>query len=422
MNVRQVGLSIHRTALRVAVGAFVATTLCGTALAVDDDDPIAAVLRLRAGQWSTGFDTGAAGAPKIIGTTPIFSRETTAGIELAIQRYSEIVAEGGWPEIPEGQNLKLGAKGPAVEALREWLITSGDLSPTAGVSEVFDSYVDAAVRRFQTRHGIPSDGVVGPTSTAAMNITAAARLGQLVKNRDRLNAAMAKLPERFVMVNVPGAQVEGVEGGRVTTRHTAVVGRIDRPTPMLTSKISEVNFNPFWTVPPSLIKRDLIPLMQKNPNYIAEEHIRVYDKKGKEISPNQINWNTDQATQYLFRQDPGDWNSLGSVRINFPSPYGVYMHDTPSKGLFNEEFRFDSSGCVRVQNIQQLITWLLRDNAGWNRARVDGMFTNNQRLDVKLASPVPLYFAYISAWAQQDGVVHFRDDIYNQDGLQVANR
>lgn len=403
------------------VAAALALTI-GNAVAAADDDPVAAVLRLRAEQWSTGFDTGAAGAPMIVGTTPIFSRETATGIDLAIRRYGEIVAAGGWPHIAEGPMLKLGSRGPAVETLREWLIMAGDLSPTAGVSAIFDSYVEAAVRRFQTRHGIPADGTVGPTSLAAMNISAERRLGQLIKNRDRLATAMNKLPERFLMVNVPGALVEGVESGKVTTRHTAVVGRIDRPTPMLTSKISEVNFNPFWTVPPSLIKRDLIPLMQKNPGYVAQEHIRIYDKKGKEVPPEQINWNTDQATNYLFRQDPGEWNSLGSVRINFPSPYGVYMHDTPSKGLFNEEFRFDSSGCVRVQNIQQLITWLLRDNAGWNRGRVDGMFTNNQRLDVKLASPVPLYFAYISAWAQQDGVVHFRDDIYNQDGLQVAAR
>jgi murein L,D-transpeptidase YcbB/YkuD len=189
------------------------------------------------------------------------------------------------------------------------------------------------------------------------------------------------------------------------------------------SKIYEVNFNPFWTVPESIIRRDLIPKVQKNPNYLAEQHIRIYTQKGEPLSQTQINWNTNEAAKYLFRQDPGDFNSLGSVKINFYSKDGVYMHDTPSKGLFNDEYRFDSSGCVRVQNIRELITWLLRDTKGWDRAAIDNAFRSGERIDAKLSQMVPVFWVYITAWAVSDGVVNFRNDIYGLDGLdQLASQ
>src|SRR5690606_28092779 len=171
------------------------------------------------------------------------------------------------------------------------------------------------------------------------------------------------------------------------------------------------------TVPASIIKKDLIPLMQKDPNYLTDQKIRIYDPQGNPLAPQDVNWNTDEAVKYLFRQDPGDFNSLGLVKINFPSPDGVYMHDTPNKGLFNDEFRFDSSGCVRVQNIRQLIGWLLRDTPGWTPEHIAEQFRSGERLDVRLTEPVQLYWTYITAWAATEGVVQFRNDIYNLDGL-----
>ena len=229
---------------------------------------------------------------------------------------------------------------------------------------------------------------------------------------------MAKLPPRFVMVNIPAAQVEAVEQGQVVTRHTAIVGKVDRPSPMVNSKIYEINFNPYWTVPVSIIKKDLIPKMQADPQYTTKFHIRIYSPQGQELTPEQVNWNSDEATKYQFREDPGDTNSLGLVKINFYSKDGVYMHDTPNKGLFNDEFRFDSSGCVRIQNIRELISWLLRDTPGWSRDMIDEMFKNGQRLDVKLVQQVPVYWVYVTAWAVSDGVVNFRNDIYGLDGLE----
>jgi murein L,D-transpeptidase YcbB/YkuD len=401
----------------LAAAAIAVSALATTPVQAAQDDPIAKVLQGRASEWQDGFDTGSVAPAEVRTVTPIMSAETVVALQYAIQTYADIVARGGWPVVPADKALRLGMRDPNVEVLRQRLIVSGDLAYSAGASGSFDTYVEAAVRRFQSRHGIPADGVVGASTIAALNIPASVRLGQLSKNLDRLKELTAKPVDRFVMVNIPAARVEAVELGRVISRHNAVVGRVDRPSPIVNSKIYEINFNPFWTVPASIIKKDLIPYMQKNPQYLTNQKIRIYDKKGNEVQPTAINWQTDEATNYLYRQDPGEINSMGSVKINFHSPDGVYMHDTPNKGLFVDDYRFDSSGCVRVENIRELIIWLLRDTPGWSRDQVDYMFRSGERLDAKLEVQVPVFFAYVTAWAAQDGVVNFRDDIYNGDGL-----
>lgn len=373
-----------------------------------------------AAEWRDSFDTGSVGAADVRTSTPILSPAIVQKLQGAIGQYTEIVARGGWQRVSALKPLRLGARDPAVAMLRDRLVTSGDLPPSPGVPEVFDSYVDAGVKRFQARHGIQADGVVGDTSFAALNVPANVRLAQLTTNMTRLKLLTAKLPsQRFVMVNIPGAQVEAVDNGVVASRHIAVVGKIDRPSPLVNSRITDVNFHPYWTVPVSIIKKDLIPMVQKDPDYLSRYRIRIYDQKGVQIDPARINWSTDEATRYMFRQDPFEENSLGTVKINFPSPQGVYMHDTPHKGLFIEDERFDSSGCVRVQNIRELIVWLLRDTSGWTREKIDTALRGNDRKDVTLKAAVPLFWVYVTAWAAIDGVVNFRDDIYKLDGLEA---
>jgi murein L,D-transpeptidase YcbB/YkuD len=192
------------------------------------------------------------------------------------------------------------------------------------------------------------------------------------------------------------------------------VGKIDRQTPLLSSRLTQINFNPFWNVPASLIKKDLIPRMQKDPDYLTNMHIHIYDQGGQEIQSSQVNWTTDEATHYMFRQDPGDHNSLGRVKINFSNPYQVYLHDTPEKGLFGSDYRFESSGCMRVQNVRELVAWILRDN-GYTMGTVDQTIRSGERLDVDVTNPPALFTVYLTAWTTGDGVVHFRDDIYNLD-------
>jgi murein L,D-transpeptidase YcbB/YkuD len=381
-------------------------------------DPIKEVLQNGGAEWSDGFDAASVGAADIRTTIPTMSPQIIGALQLAIAQYSDIVARGGWPEVPATTKLRIGVSDPAVAVLRQRLTISGDLPPAAGVSDSFDSYVDAAVKRFQARHGVQADGIVGESTFSALNISAQVRLTQLSTNLTRLKMLTAKpLPARFVMVNIPAASVEAVENGAVVSRHTAVVGKVTRPSPIVNSKITEINFHPFWTVPASIIKRDLIPIMQKDPKYLADYHIRIFDQRGNEIRPEQVDWTTDEATNYMFKQDPGEDNSLGRVKINFPSPDGVYMHDTPHKSMFNEDYRFDSSGCVRIQNIRELIVWILRDTPDWSRDQIDAELSAGDPISVKVVNPVQLHWTYITAWSTTDGVVQFRDDIYNLDGL-----
>jgi murein L,D-transpeptidase YcbB/YkuD len=354
-------------------------------------------------------------------TTPILSEATVAATEAAIERFRESVSNGGWPQVPSGQQLKLGANSPAVSALRKRLIASGDIGQETGTSPIFDSYVVAAVRRFQARHGIIETGVVNQQTFAALNVPADTRLRQLETNLVRLRSFSKDLGNRYVTANIPAAQVETVENGQVVTHHIAGVGKIDRQSPVMQTKAIQVNFNPFWTVPASVIRKDLIPKMQADPNYLRDNHIRVYDKEGVELQPEQINWRSLDAMNYKFRQDiGGDFNSLGVVRIDIANPYGVYMHDTPAKGVFGDDFRFVSSGCIRLQNVRDYVAFLLRETPGWDRDHIDEVIASGERVDVKITPAVPVYWVYVTAWATPDGIIQFRDDIYQRDGLGVA--
>ncbi|MBM6595517.1 L,D-transpeptidase family protein [Microvirga pudoricolor] len=368
-------------------------------------------------EWSQNYE--AVSRSRVQRTsTPILSPETVATTEQMIQRYRDIASRGGWPSVRGTEGLRVGSNGPAVGLLRQRLIVTGDLDPNAGDSPIYDSYVEAAVRRFQARHGIGATGSMNSTTVAAMNVPADIRARQLEINLVRLRTYSGNLGGRYVITNIPAALVETVEGGQVHTRHAAGVGKIDRQSPLLNSKVVEINFNPFWTAPASVVKKDLIPKMQKEPNYLTENKIRIFNGAGQEIPSSQINWFSDEATRYRFRQDPGgDLNSMGYVRINIPNPHGVYMHDTPSKGIFGDDFRFVSSGCVRLQNIRDYIEWLLKDTPGWSREQIDATFKSGDRIDARLSTAVPIYWVYVTAWATPDGLVQFRDDIYNKDGL-----
>jgi murein L,D-transpeptidase YcbB/YkuD len=373
-------------------------------------------------EWRDQFDTTTMRSLQSVESSfPTLSPDTASYVETAIQRYSAIVQQGGWNRVTSGRKaMRLGAREDNVVSLRRRLMVSGDLEQTAGLSSTFDSYVDAAVRRFQIRHGLTPDGVVGKSTIEALNVPAQVRLSQLETNLVRLRSMSGYLGDRYVMVNIPAAEIEAVENGRVRSRHTAVVGKIDRQTPILNSSIYELNFNPYWTVPVSIIRKDLIPKMNEDPQYLEKNRIRIFDWKGNELTWQQIDWGTDEATKFQFRQEPGEINSLGSVRINFHNKHQVYLHDTPSKSLFGSDYRFHSSGCVRVQNVRELITWLLESTTpDWNRARVDETIRSGVREDVRLKAQIPLYLSYVTGWATAEGVVHFRDDIYDRDGLAL---
>ena len=369
------------------------------------------------GDFGQGFDSGSRTIQMPKASLPTLSPATVQHTEQAIAQFEGIVTKGGWPEVAQTDRLRVGARNPAVPALRQRLMASGDLDAQGGVSDIFDSYVEAGVRRFQARHGLSVDGLVREQTLKALNVPAEVRLAQLRTNLVRLRSLSGNLGSRFVVCNIPAARIEAIEGGVAVSRHTAVAGKVDRPSPDINSRIVEINFNPYWTVPVSIVRRDLIPKMQAEPDYLTNNHIRIFDMRGEELTPSQINWYSTEAVNYRFKQDPGDFNSLGSMRINFPSKDGVYMHDTPAKGLFGEDMRFHSSGCVRVQNVRELVNWLLMETPGWSRQEIDAVIKSGERKDAKVTRPVPLYWVYVTAWATPDGVTQFREDIYNRDGL-----
>ncbi|MDB5506487.1 MAG: hypothetical protein JWR75_1125 [Devosia sp.] len=361
------------------------------------------------------LDANTVAAQQLIDTIePILSYDTANNLQFAISQYEPFAAAGGWyPVSQDVYGLALGSDTSNVPLLRQRLMSSGDLAPSDDFPNQFDDSVDRAVRVFQARHGLIINGTVDEATYFAMAVPADVRLNQLKLNLARVNAlAGSALSDRYVLINIPAATIEAVEGSMVAQRHTAVVGRIDRQTPILNSKIAQINFNPYWHVPKSIIRNDLIKYMKENPQYLTEQRIHIYDAKGQELAPTSIDWNTDEAVSYMFRQEPGADNAMGHVKINFSNPYDVYLHDTPQKALFGENTRFHSSGCVRVGEVPSLVTWLLQSNGDWNGGRVDSMFQTNERLDVSINSPVPIHTTYITAWANRQGTVSFRDDVY----------
>ncbi|MDB5614896.1 MAG: L,D-transpeptidase family protein [Devosia sp.] len=364
-------------------------------------------------------DGNTAAAQALIATNePILSFDTVHNLQLAISQYEPFVANGGWEEVPqEAFRLLVGQSGAAVIQLKRRLIASGDMVLLPNINDSFDEDTDRGVRTFQARHGLIVNGQVDEPTWYALNVPAATRLQQLYLNFTRVQAMAPNLSPRYVVVNIPAATIEAVNDGMVEQRHTAVVGRVERATPIMASKVSQINFNPYWHVPKSLVRQDLTKYMQENPNYLAEQNIFIYDGSSNKVDPASIDWAniTDQQVNYMYRQEPGAANSMGHCKINFFNPYDCYLHDTPSKALFGENARFHSSGCVRVEGVNGLVNWLLRDNGDWDQTKVDTTFESLQRLDVECKARVPLLTTYITAWANRQGTVSFRDDDYQFD-------
>jgi L,D-transpeptidase YcbB len=357
---------------------------------------------------------------------PTLSQANIAPMKAAIKRYEDIVKAGGWRPIPDvkqldGKSLQVAQTHPFVDLVRARMTASGDLTEAASsYTTYYDQGLEKAVKRFQASNGLTPTGIVDDRTASAMNVPADARLKQLKTNLGRLGEFAGGRPKKYVIVNIPAAHVEAVEGDKVVLRQTGVVGKTDRPTPLLRSAITNLNFNPVWTLPPTVVNKDLIPkgldMQKRSQNVLVKFGIDAYDGNGKKLDPAKIDWSGSTPRNLVYKQQPGKDNPLGFLKINFDSANSVYMHDTPSETLFGRNVRAASSGCVRVQNIDLLAAWLL-SGQGWSEDRVRGMRKSGERQDVSLKQSVPLNFVYITAWATPDGVVQFRRDLYQRDGV-----
>lgn len=351
-----------------------------------------------------------------------------AQTEAAVAHYDALSAMSVWPTIPDGPLLRPGEVDRRVPLLRKRLrITDegGDWWSPNNRSEIYDPGLERVVRRFQQRHGLVVDGIVGPKTRAALNVAPARRAAMLRVNLHRLRQ-LEPWPERFVLVQVPAFEAFAIENRVVRIRSRAIVGRPTRQTPELRSAIEEMVFNPFWTVPVKLARRDIAPKAHRDLGYLAEQGIRVYQSwaaDAPEIDPAGVDWSALPSTIKL-RQDPGPKNALGRVKFLFPNPYDVYLHDTPGRKLFARLPRSFSSGCVRLERALDLAQWLLEDDPAWPPEAVHGAAHGDVRVRVRLRTPVPVIFTYLTAWAGEDGVVEFRDDLYSRDPIdpiQVAD-
>lgn len=358
---------------------------------------------------------------------PTLQPDTFAATAKAAERYAAIVGAGGWAT--DLTTMRAGAVGPAVAALRKHLQLEGDLDASAPIDgpagAVWDKTLTAAIKHYQSRMGLRETGVVAGATLKALNVPAETRAQELAASSLRLSGYNFSFGERYVVVNLPSTSVEAVENGVVAHRYVAIVGGPEHPSPEIAAHIQVINLNPTWTVPTSIIKKEIIPKMQKNPGYLARQKIRILDGSGKEVDPKAIDWNTNRAVNYTLRQDSGAGNSLGSIRIGMPNKLAVYMHDTPSKRLFGADYRFLSHGCVRVQGVYDYAEWLLQGTPGptgaWDKAALLAKVKDSAREDIKLTKAVPVIWVYLTGWANNDGLVHFRDDVYGLDSPAQAS-
>jgi len=348
---------------------------------------------------------------------PFVSEASVAAIQQAILRYREIVAAGGWPLTAEKVTLRQGDTSGEIATIRQHLAIEGDLPQGKGRNPTFDQEFLEGLARFQVRNGLRVSGFVDQRTLAALNVPAAERLSQLETNLKRIQGMMSinKAP-RYVLVNVPDFVAQAVEKGNLALESNVVVGKPARATPAVSAKIVEVNFYPTWSVPDIVAQNDLIPTIRKNPNYFYEQHFNVMrDWKTPPLDPASIDWASPQVVSYKFRQDPGPQNALGVIRINMPNKHSVYMHDTPLKRLFSQSARAFSSGCIRVEKVQELVAWLLSEQKGWTLEKVQAQVGSGKKIDVKLSRPVPVHFVYLTAFASGNGIAQFRPDIYGRD-------
>jgi murein L,D-transpeptidase YcbB/YkuD len=337
----------------------------------------------------------------------------------ALARYRLIAQTGGWDSIAQGPTLRPGDSDPRVAQLRRRLLAEGDQEAAAATDpRLFDAGLQQAVIRFQRRYRLDADGVVGKQTLAAMNVPIQRRIGQIRVNLERARA-LGDIPATAVLVDIAGFEVSMFRNGQRLFRGRTVVGKPYRSTPVFSDTITYIEFNPTWTVPPTIFAKDTLPAIKSDPGYLKKKNMQVLTMDGVEVNPDTVNWQLypRQGFPYMIRQRPGPDNALGRVKIMFPNEHMVYLHDTPSRDLFNRSERTFSSGCIRVENAEQLARLLLDDPEKWSPAAIDAVIEGGKTRRVSLRQPMPIYLVYWTVQVLENGEVQFKRDPYNRDAL-----
>lgn len=347
----------------------------------------------------------------------------------ALKRYRDIKHSGGWPVVPDRTVLKPGMSDPAVAVLRERLLseaaaqrTAFQTSVAAGSEDTYDDKLVEAVKAFQARHGLDADGAVGPKSFASLNRTASERVDQIRLSLERARWLMKNLADDFVLVNIAGARTYFIKDGTVWNTRS-VTGSAYRKTPVFRDEIQYMEFNPTWTVPASIFRKDKLPRIRKDAGYLARNNYTVVRSSDRTpVNAASVNWTSDNPGVTLVQQ-PGPSNALGRVKFMFPNDYAVYLHDTNERGLFDRNDRNLSSGCVRLEHPFEFASLLMEGQPDWSRERMNAILDSGKTTRINLEKPVPVLLTYWTAWVEE-GIVHFREDPYERDGpiLEALNR
>lgn len=342
-----------------------------------------------------------------------------ARLRLALSRYRTIAINGGWPTISSGTPLKKRVADPRVRVLRQRLIIEGDLKPYDNDTEIFDKILQKGLMRFQERHGLEPDGVVGPGTLKALNVSVDERIQQIILNMERCRWILDDLGERYILVNVANFGLEVIEKNDVTMDMKVIIGRPYRHTPIFSSTMSHIVVNPPWSVPKKIASTDILEHIHEEPDYLAKHHFTVYDGYGensKVVDPATIDWVNISTSNnpYRFRQAPGVTNALGRIKFLFPNRFDVYLHDTPSRELFKKTIRNFSSGCIRIEKPIELARYLLRGDEK-TLERFEMALNKKDEQALPLPEPMPIHIMYWTAWVNEGGDIQFREDIYDRD-------
>ncbi|HET7498058.1 MAG TPA: L,D-transpeptidase family protein [Candidatus Eisenbacteria bacterium] len=342
------------------------------------------------------------------------------GLVRELASLRDIEDQGGWPRVASGRPVAPGGRDERIAGVRRRLEASGDYRGGAGADPShYDASLAKAVRQFQELHRIPPDGVIGPTTVAAMNVPVQARINQVRANLERARWVLNGLHDDFLLVNIPAFKAYLIRDQRRIWEARTQVGDEYMKTPTFRSMMQTVVFNPDWTVPASIAKYEVLDAMRNGDNVLLKWGLRVYDRRGREVHPASVNWDAPpERFPYTLRQLPGSRNPLGRVKFLFPNKYSIYLHDTPNKRLFAARDRTFSHGCIRVENAMELADLLLRDQIGTGGVR--NAVAEGATRNVALEHPIPVLIVYWTVSVGAKGDVHYANDIYGYDAPLAA--